>query len=69
MHKNNLGDNGVKALMKAFKYTKSVIEINLASNEICNEGMLSIFEGLMKNESVISLNVATLDGIARNRVS
>ena len=55
--------------MKAIKKSKTVIHLNLASNEICNEGMLAIFKSLVKNESVISLNVATLEGMARNRVS
>jgi hypothetical protein len=41
----------------------------LASNDISNEGMIAIFKGLQVNESVVSLNLATIDGVARNRIS
>lgn len=46
-----------------------MVHLSLASNEICNDGMISIFKGLTQNQSVISLNVSTIEGMARNRVS
>ena len=49
LHKNNLGDAGVKILMKAIRTSKTVVNLNLASNEICNDGMISIFKGLTYN--------------------
>ena len=55
--------------MQAIRVSKTVIHLNLASNEICNDGMVQIFKGLRYNQSLISLNVSTMDGIARNRIS
>ena len=55
--------------MKAIKRSRTVVHLNLASNDICNEGMVAIFKGLQKNESLVSLNVSTIEGIARNRIS
>ena len=54
--------------MKAIKRSKSVVHLNVASNEIGNEGMVSLMKGLKQNESVISLNMSTLDGVSRNRI-
>lgn len=55
--------------MHEIRKQKGIIEINLASNEISNEGMIEIFKALQENQSVISLNLATLEGVARNRIS
>jgi Leucine Rich repeat len=46
-----------------------LVHLNLASNDISNEGMIAIFKGLTDNESVISLNLSTVDGVARNHIS
>lgn len=69
LHKNNLGDEGVRLLMSEIRHSQSIIYLNLASNEITNEGMITIFKALQENESVISLNLSTIDGVARNRIS
>jgi hypothetical protein len=45
-----------------------VVSVNLASNEITNEGMADIFRNLENNESVIDINVSTMDGMSRNRI-
>ena len=55
--------------MAEVRNSKSIIELNLASNEIQNDGMIAIFQALQENESVISLNIATIEGVARNRIS
>jgi len=49
--------------------SKSIVELNLASNEISNEGLIAIFHGLVGNESVVTLNISTIEGVARNRIS
>ena len=46
LHKNLLGDQGVKILMTEIRRSKSLVDLNLASNEISNDGMISIFEAL-----------------------
>ena len=55
--------------MPEIRKSKSIIELNLASNEISNEGMIVIFQNLADNDSVISINLSTIDGVARNRIS
>jgi Ran GTPase-activating protein (RanGAP) involved in mRNA processing and transport len=46
LQKNSLGDKGVKVLMHAVSHSRSLVSLNLASNDISNEGMLAIFKGL-----------------------
>ena len=55
--------------MRAVCHSKSIVYLNLASNDISNEGMISIFRGLQENESIIEVNLSTIDGVARNRIS
>jgi hypothetical protein len=43
LQKNNLLDQGIRLLMPEIRKSKSIIELNLASNEISNEGMIVIF--------------------------
>jgi hypothetical protein len=49
LHKNLLGDHGVKILMTEIRRSKSLVDLNLASNEISNDGMISIFDALQDN--------------------
>ena len=65
LHKNLLGDQGVKILMTEIRRSKSLVDLNLASNEISNEGMISIFDALQDNQSLSALNISTVDGVAR----
>lgn len=55
--------------MDEISKSKSLTKLNFASNEIGNEGMIAVFQGLLHNESVISLNLSTIEGVARNRIS
>ena len=68
MRCNSLGDRGAKVIMGAVKGSKSVVQVNLASNDLSNEGMCVVFEILSQNESVVSLNVSTVEGFSRNRM-
>ncbi len=49
LHKNNLSDAGVKALCEAIKKSKSLVHLNLSSNEINNEGLIALFQTLQMN--------------------
>jgi Ran GTPase-activating protein (RanGAP) involved in mRNA processing and transport len=55
--------------MQQIARSKSIVYLNLASNELGNEGMTAVFEGLRNNQSVVFLDVSTIEGVARNRVS
>ena len=69
LQKNLLGDQGVRILMTEIRRSKSIVDLNLASNEISNEGMISIFDALQDNQSLSALNISTVDGVARNRLT
>jgi hypothetical protein len=55
--------------MKVVKYNKSLVSLNIASNEISAQGFEYIFDAMAYNESIISLNVSTIEGNNRNRVT
>lgn len=69
MQKNCIGDAGIIALMKSIRYSRTVVALNVASNELTNDGLSFLFKALLTNESIIDINIATLDGVARNRMS
>lgn len=69
LHKNNLGDAGVKLLLPSIAKSRTLIHFNIASNDITNDGMMALFSGMLRNESLTELNVSTMEGIARNRIS
>ena len=43
--------------------------LNLSSNEISSAGFIKIFETMSYNESIIYLNLSTIEGANRNRLS
>ena len=56
-------------LMQVLRRTRSVVYLNLASNEISGKGMEIVFEGMCENESIVNLNLSTIQGANRNRVT
>jgi Ran GTPase-activating protein (RanGAP) involved in mRNA processing and transport len=46
LEKNSIGDAGVISLMSVIKYSKSLVVLNLSSNEITGDGMTVIFEAM-----------------------
>ena len=46
-----------------------MVYLNIASNGIKSEGFIQIFKSLRRNESLVELNVSTIDGIDRNRMN
>ena len=46
-----------------------MVHLNIASNEISGKGMEIVFEGMAENESIVNLNVSTIAGANRNRVT
>jgi Ran GTPase-activating protein (RanGAP) involved in mRNA processing and transport len=66
--KNMLGDKGVRLLAQAFLKSKSLVSINLGSNEITVQGVCILLKALTKNESIDTIDLSTEDGIQRNRI-
>ena len=66
---NTVGDAGAAILMPVLKASKSLVYLNLASNEISSVGFNFLFGGMTYNESIVSLNISTMDGANRNRMN
>lgn len=67
--KNFLRDPGIIELSKGLKYTKSLVHLDVCSNEISPKGVLALTQSISQNESLASINLSTVDGIQRNRLS
>jgi hypothetical protein len=67
--KNFLRDPGIIELSKGLKYTKCLVSLDVCSNEISPKGILALTQSISQNESLASLNLSTVDGIQRNRLS
>ncbi len=68
LRKNNLGDKGVKNLMKILKDNTSIVYLDLSSNNIGILGGDEIFKMLIDNISIININLSSVEGINRNRI-
>jgi hypothetical protein len=55
--------------MQTIKTTKFIVSLNLASCGISNEGFGIIFDTMAENESIVYLNLQTIEGANRNRLS
>ena len=66
--KNDLGDYGIKMLIDQIKYNDYIIELNLSSVNIGIKGGNTIFNYLLNQDSIISLDLSSKEGIYRNRI-
>lgn len=41
----------------------------MASNDLTGEGISYVFDAMCQNESIIDLNISTINGANRNRLS
>jgi hypothetical protein len=46
---NSIGNTGIRQIASCISTTKSLVVLNLASNDISNEGMGIIFEAMKNN--------------------
>ena len=46
-----------------------LVSLSLASNDLTGEGIGYIFDSMCLNESIIDLNISTINGANRNRLS
>jgi Ran GTPase-activating protein (RanGAP) involved in mRNA processing and transport len=58
LHRNHLGERGVKKLMNVLKTNKILTILNLSGNGIKVEGLSYITEGLSKNNTLLSLKIS-----------
>ena len=55
--------------MQVVRHNRSLVCLNLSSNEISGVGFGYIFDGMCTNESIISLTLSTLENYNRNRLT
>lgn len=51
------------------RFNRSLVCLNLSSNEISGAGFSCIFEAMKTNESIVELNLSTYEGVNRNRMT
>ena len=64
---NCLGDEGAMLVAQTLKGSLHIVALNLASNNITASGASSIFEALVKNQSLVDLNLSNLPGTGKCR--
>jgi len=64
--KNMLKDSGIAHLCKAFRVSRSVVHLNVASNCLSPKGMSILFDSLQHSLSITSIAVGNLTSTNRN---
>ena len=68
LRKNKLGNEGIKEMCKGIADSKTLIHIDLGSNDITSEGANALFEWFMNHQYLTSFSLANVDGLHRNRI-
>jgi hypothetical protein len=66
--KNNLGNDGLAALIKGIRSNCSLIHLDIGSNDITYEGAIQLFKVLERHTTMTSLTLANHDRLHRNRM-
>ena len=63
-----MGNSGAILIGESLKYNETLIFLNLASNDITQDGFASLFESLIENKILISLDISNKEGLSRNKL-
>jgi Ran GTPase-activating protein (RanGAP) involved in mRNA processing and transport len=66
--RNNFGDDGIELLLDSLKGNNNIVELNLCSNNLGVNGGMAIFNFLLDQKSIISLDLSSKEGLYRNRL-
>ena len=66
--KNGFSDLGTIILADALRTSQTIIHVNLCSNDIGPEWAQAIFGCLLENNTIISLDLSSKEGLNRNRL-
>lgn len=66
--KNDFGDEGIELLLESLKGNNNIVELNLSSNSLGVSGGNAIFNFLLDQESILSLDLSSKEGLYRNRL-
>ena len=68
LSKNNFNDDCIELLINSIRENNNIIELNLSSNGMTPKGGNLLFEFLLNQNSIISFDISSSDGINRNRI-
>ena len=69
LNKNCIRDEGCAVIAELLRNSRSLVHLGLASNEITFKGVEKICErGLCQNETLVSLDLSSIDGLSRNKL-
>ena len=68
LSKNNFGDKGIELLLTSINDNSNIVELNLSSNGLTQKEGNLIFEFLLNQNSIISLDLSSKDGVNKNRI-
>jgi hypothetical protein len=54
--------------MAAVTPSKSLVHLDISSNQITSHGARSVFKALLINQSVNSLKIGTVDNVQKNKI-
>ena len=55
--------------MDAVQNSYSLVYLNISSNDLTGEGFGYVFDSMTVNQSIIELNICSVDGINRNTLT
>ena len=61
-----MGDMGIELLSQSISRTKSLIHLDVSSNEISSKGGRILFNSILYNESITCLYAGNMEGLHRN---
>ena len=64
--RNVLSDHGIKLIAKAISESKSIVHLDISSNDIRKEGAKFLFKQLVTNQSLTCLYFGNIKGLYRN---
>ena len=67
--KNNIGDIGLELLINALKDSLTLVSLDISSNSLTYKGGQKLFKTFVNQQSIIDLNLESLEGINRNHLT
>lgn len=69
LRNNELGDKGAVILGKTLWKCINLVYVGLGGNDIGVEGMTAVLESVGRSQSIVSVDVSSIEGLHRNRVT
>ena len=69
LFRNNFGDLGIENLMKGIQNNKTVVHLDISSCNLSAKGGNIVFNSLLENDCIVSLNICSKEGLNRNRLT